>query len=101
MLAEERAYAISKEIILNGIWDMAELQKGRQISSDPANEEITFFTEMYGFQHHYHFIVRNTPDGCLVRLKIDEPNAARLIYRAFALLESLMANQTERKEDPV
>lgn len=92
---EERRYRESRDTVLVIINDMVELQSGKLTLSDTANGRIHFRTRMYGIWHDFHFMVSDTDDGCLVNIEMNDKHAPDMIYRAFVLLESLMANRPE------
>lgn len=90
MMKSERQYAESRRKLLIVINDMAELQRATLTLSDTPSGRIHYRTQMYGIDHDYHFYVRETEDGCIVELEMNDRNASRLIHQAYYLLESLM-----------
>ena len=89
----ERKYRADKSLLLNTIWDMAELQHGQRTLDDMPAGKVGFVTTMYGMAHEYRFTVTECEEGCLVR--IDVPGDGKLVPNAFALLESLLGMASE------
>jgi hypothetical protein len=85
----ERDYQYDRELLLNAIWDMMEVQRG-EVTVDRAGEGIIGFrTQIYGSGHEYRFSVTDTELGSRVILEMDDGMGERMIFKAFALLESL------------
>lgn len=91
-MRETRRYAESGDTILIVLSDMAELQRGKLTLSDTLHGRIHFRTEMYGSSYEYRFSVAGVEDGCEVALEMEGPHAKNMIFRAFHLLESLLAD---------
>ncbi|NLW79260.1 MAG: hypothetical protein GXY32_07620 [Ruminococcaceae bacterium] len=88
MMYSERTYWASKALLLNIIWDMAELQHGNRTIDDLDAGKVGFITTMYGIEHEYRFTVSEGEAGCVVRIEV--VGDGKLIPGAFALLESLL-----------
>lgn len=84
----QRDYPFAKSTVLNALYDMAELQRAPVTHADISAGVVVFCVELYGVAHPRRFTVAETPTGCAVRLDMDQ-NGLR--WRAFALLESLLA----------
>ena len=91
MQEEIRTYPLDKEMMLNVIWDMMEIQHGETIDNDIKSGRVSFRVKMYDVPSEYHFLIEEKPNGCTVSL-ITNSHAGNVVrYRAFALLESLIA----------
>ena len=91
MREEIRTYMLDKATILNIIWDMMEFQHGKATVNDIKNGRISFRAQMYNVPCDYHFLLREQNDGCMVCLSTEGNAADIALFRAFSLMESLMA----------
>jgi hypothetical protein len=84
----EKIYPNSREIILNAICDMAEMQNARGLKTNPHTGEAKFNFEFEGRVYEGHFNVEDTDEGCRVKLEMIAED--RMLDRTFFLLESLL-----------
>lgn len=89
---EERTYPVDKALVLNIIWDMAELQHGRRTLEDAHNGRVGYKISMYGIEHEFRFTVTEKGRYCTVRIetKGGPGDPAKRAARQFHLLESMM-----------
>ena len=95
-MLSERIYRADKALLLNTIWDMAELQHGSKTLDDRASGRVGFSTAMYGIERAYRFAVTEVAGGCAVRIEV--AGDGRLVAGAFALLESLLGMAARPEE---
>ena len=88
--------------ILNAIHDIEELQNGKTTFSDTSHGKTSFTVTMYGMKVEYRFTVTDTgKNRCRVQIEAegDTNNKKRHIVREFALLDSMLINDTEIEID--
>jgi hypothetical protein len=95
MKCKEKVYKTGREIILNAICDMAEIQKGGDVFSDPENGSAGFVFESGGRGHEYLFTMEETESGINVKLLMRDATGEEMLDRAFFLLDSLLCDFTE------
>ena len=87
MSAEQREYPLSRQLLLNAVWDLCELQKGIVTIDDTSAGIIEFKTNIYDFEHVFFFEVTEVADGCALRVKT---SAEGKESHEFLLLENLL-----------
>jgi hypothetical protein len=90
MFTREKFYPIDRGLILNAICDLAEMQGGREVSSDPRTGRAGFRFVLDGRELEYRFVVTDVENGCKVTLEMMEPVRDSIVERAFFLLESIL-----------
>jgi hypothetical protein len=84
----EKIYPNSREIILNAICDMAEMQNWRSLKTNPRAGDAEFIFEFEGRVYEGHFTVMDTYEGCRVRLEMIAED--QMLDRTLFLLESIL-----------
>jgi hypothetical protein len=90
MFTREKFYSADRELILNAICDLAEMQGGREIFSDPRTGRAGFRFVLDGRELEYRFVVTDVENGCNVTLEMMEAVRDSIVERAFFLLESIL-----------
>ena len=88
-----RVYPRSREMMLNAIHDLVEMQKAEETYTDIPGGRIHFFVEMYGFEWEYRFAVEGLGQNrSRVRMELGgkATDKADRIRRQFALLDSML-----------
>jgi len=94
----ERVYFQPMSYVLAAVHDIKELQKGRGTSSDIAQGKINFLVRLYFSKWEFCFTVTDIgKNRCKVEIEIagDVPNKEEKILREYALLDSMMAANTQ------
>ena len=89
----KRIYLQPQGTLLNAILDVLELQNGKTTYSDTPNGKVYFTIKMYGLKWELRFCVTDIgKNRCLVQLEIagEERGKENLIYRQFALIDSML-----------
>ena len=103
-MKKEKFYEASREILLNAVCDMAEIQHGRSVFSCVDSSRAGYSFKSGNRKYEYLFIVKNSGTGCTVTLETS-PTDETMTDRAFLLLETLLCDflhSTKQKqtEDP-
>jgi hypothetical protein len=95
MKHKEKIYRTGREIVLNAICDMAEIQRGRDAFSDPENGSAGYVFESGGREYEYLFTMEEADAGLNVKLLMRDAAGEDILDRAFLLLDSLLCGFTE------
>jgi hypothetical protein len=90
MIRREKFYPVERELILNAINDLAELQGGSGTYSDPKTGRAGFRVALGEREYEYRFAVTDAGEGCEVALEMAEIVRDAIVDRAFFLLESIL-----------
>ena len=88
--------------MLNAIYDIQELQRGKTTISDEGNGKYGFTISMYGKKVEYRFTVTDAGQNrCRVQLEVegDTLKKKRHVLREFALLDMILISDTEIEFD--
>lgn len=96
MKLKEKFYSSDRRIILNAICDMAEIQRGSSVFSDPNTGDAGYVFNMDGLEHEYLFKAEEDSEGCFVKLWTRDSENDRIIDRAFFLLDYLLREVDKR-----
>jgi len=90
----KKTYLKSKEYILNTLYDVIELQKGKTIMSDTKHGRVHYQVSMYGYEWELLYMIADkVADVSEVSLRIigERKDRKREIRREFALLDAMLA----------
>ena len=99
MKLKEKFYNSDRRMILNAICDMAEIQRGKSIFSDPGTGDAGYIFNGENLEHEYLFKVEESPEGCLIKLWTRDCEDDRIIDRAFFLLDYLLRETVSNIEE--
>jgi len=88
--------------MLNAIYDIQELQRGKTTISDKGNGKYGFIVSMYGMKVEYRFTVTDTgKNRCRVQIEADgdTEKKKRHVLREFALLDMILISDAEIEFD--
>lgn len=92
-----KKYLQPKDMILNAIHDLAELQKAETLSCDSARGIVRLRVAMYAFKRDYVFTVTDIVgrrSGVTIELAGEASDVKRLIDHEFALLDYVLMDRT-------
>ena len=91
MAVLEKKYTCKSVILLNIVYDIAEMHKAKVTRLD--RERLLIDTEMYGIRTEYVFRIAPLPTGTLVSVATEcqDASADRLIQLMFAILENMLS----------
>jgi len=89
-MRKEKFYEAHRELILNAVCDMAEIQHGRNVFSNIESSCTGYSFKAGDREYKYSFIVKNFDSGCTVTLEAPDMVDESMMDRAFFLLESLL-----------
>ena len=95
MKLREKFYGRDRWIILNAICDMAEIQRGRSVFSDPSTGDAGYVFDMEDLEHEYLFKIEESSGGSLIKLWTRDSEDERVIDRAFFLLDYLLREEAD------
>ena len=93
-----KRYLQPRDMILNAVHDLAELQKAKTLMCDSPNGIIRLLVTMYMIEWEYRFTVTDicgSRSEVAVELIGDEPDKQRLIDHEFALLDYVLIDRTK------
>ena len=91
-----KKYLQPKDMLLNAVHDLAELQKGKTELCDTSHGLVNLTVTMYGEEINYEFSVADIGSNrseVNITLNGEHPNKKRLIYNEFALLDYVMIDR--------
>jgi len=93
----KKVYLQPKGMVINGICDLVEVQKGRITFSDTPGGVVHFLVKMYGAAWELKFTVTDLGQNrTCVRLEVEsEKGQEKFIHREFALLDSFLITGAE------
>ena len=93
----KKTYLQPRDMILNAIHDLAELQKATTLMNDSPNGIIHLLIEVYAVKREYRFTVTDVVGRSKVVIKLigDEQDKHRLINHEFALLDYVLKDRTK------
>ena len=93
-MEETKTFKRSKDFIINTIYDIIELQKGRLILSDAVRGIVCYKISMYGYEWELMYtIAPDAPEGqssATLRIFGERRETEKEMRRAFKLLESML-----------
>ena len=95
-----KIYLQPRGTLQDAISDLAELQKGKLTSHDPAGGKTHFLVKLYYKEWEYRFGLVDIGKGrCLVELEVDgnDSKAECVISREFSLLDSILIEGAKRE----
>jgi len=93
-----KRYLQPKDMLLNAIHDLAELQKAKTLMCDSPSGIVRLLVIMYAAEREYRFAVTDIGGNrseVAIELVGDEPNKQRLIDHEFALLDYVLIDRTK------
>ena len=93
----KKRYLQPKDMILNAVHDLAELQKARTVLCDSSRGMIGLLVTMYAVEWEYRFTVEDAGGNrSLVNIELlgGEADGRRLIDHEFALLDYVLVDRT-------
>ena len=97
-MKKTKKYLQPKDMLLNAIHDVAELQKGKTTLCDSARGQITLLVTVYGAEWEYQFHVTDIGGGrSEVKITLDgeSQDKQRLIDHEFALLDYALIDRAK------
>lgn len=97
-LLRKKKYLQPKDMLLNAIHDLAELQKARTVLCDSPYGMISLLITMYATEREYCFTVEDMGGNrseVSIALHGDEVDWQRLIDHEFALLDYVLIDRTK------
>ena len=94
----KKKYLQPKDMLLNAVHDLAELQKARTVLCDTLRGKVNLIVTMYGEEWEYRFIVSDIGGNrseVIIALDSDPPDGKRLIDHEFALLDYVMVDRAK------
>ena len=97
-MAGAKRYLQPRDMILNAIHDLAELQKAKTLVCDSSEGVIHLLITMYAVEREYHFTVTDLGGNLsevVIDLFSDELDKQRLIDHEFALLDYTLVDRAK------
>ena len=93
-----KRYLQPKDMLLNAVHDLAELQKGKAVMNDTLRGIVRLVVTMYGDEWKYDFTVSDIGGGrseVRITLEDDPPDSERLVGHEFALLDYVLIDRAK------
>ena len=97
-MAGVKRYLQPRDMILNAIHDLAELQKAKTLVCNSPYGIVHLLITMYAVEREYRFTVTDLGAGrseVIIELISDEPDKQRLIDHEFALIDYTLVDRTK------
>ena len=93
-----KKYLQPKDMLLNAVHDLAELQKGKTVLCDTLRGLVSMIVTVYGEDREYKFDVSDIGGNrseAKITLEGDTPDGRRLIDHEFALLDYVLVDRAK------
>ena len=94
-----KKYLQQRDMLLNAIHDLAELQKAKTLLCDAANGFVNLLITMYAVDREYRFTVKNKDvigrSEVIIEVIGEEQDKQRLIDHEFALLDYVLIDRAK------
>ena len=94
----KKVYLQPRDMVLNAIHDLADMQKAGTLMSDSTNGIIHLIVEVYKIKREYRFSIEDDVGRSEVFIELagDEPDTRRLIDHEFALLDYVLIDRAKK-----
>ena len=93
-----KKYLQPKDMLLNAVHELAELQKGKTVLCDTLRGNVNLIVTVYGIKWEYKFTVSDIGSGrseVIIALESDSPDGRRLVDHEFALLDYVLVDRAK------